>query len=116
MHELSLLASVVQVVEDAARTAHAQQVVKVCLLVGSQSGAIREALEGSWPIAIEGHMLMRDAELLIEEVTAAVWCPSCQQDVEIDEFFALQCPICATPTAQLTRGRECNVAWVEWET
>ena len=122
MHELSLLASVVDVVEQAAREAGAHAIRVVALKVGAQSGAVPEALYGAWPIAIDGHRLFCDAEsrqtceLQLEEVPATVGCPNCKRDVEIDEFFALRCPECAAPTGNITHGREFNVAWVEWDT
>ena len=142
MHELSLLASVVTVVEQAARAAGAKRIRTVALQVGSQSGAIPEALYGSWPIAIAGHDLFgatssngvpqaklnpdstaatetqasTPAKLQLEEIPATVWCPRCEREVEIDEFFALQCPECGAPTGQIMHGREFNVAWVEWDT
>lgn len=116
MHELSLLTRVVQAVEQAARDAHASKIRTVALDVGAQSGAIPEALQGSWPIAIFDHPLFRGAQLEIHEIPATVACPTCARDVPIDEFFALTCPVCGTPTAAINHGREFSVAWVEWDT
>ncbi|MCI5825803.1 MAG: hydrogenase maturation nickel metallochaperone HypA [Arcanobacterium sp.] len=115
MHELSLLASVVEVVSQAARQAHATRVRSVALDVGTLSGAIPEALYGAWPIAIAEEPLLADAELEIHEIAATVHCPHCAADVQIDEFYALTCPQCGTPTAALTHGREFAVAWVRWD-
>lgn len=86
----------------------------VALRVGSLSGANPGALESAWPIAVEGTPV-QGARLLLELVTAAVWCPVCKHDVEIDEFYALRCPVCDRPTAELTRGRELEIAYVEIE-
>lgn len=115
MHELGLLTSVVAAVERAADAAGVVRVRVVALRVGSLSGAVPEALLGSWPIAVHGTRLA-DAALEVEPVPAAVWCPSCAADQPVDAFFALACPACGTPTARLARGREFEVAWVEWET
>jgi Zn finger protein HypA/HybF involved in hydrogenase expression len=52
---------------------------------------------------------------LVEMVPAAVWCPVCKAEREIDEYYALRCPQCANPTANLVRGREFEVAYVELE-
>ena len=115
MHELSLLATVVELVEQAATAAGAKKVQTVALAVGTLSGAVPEALEGSWPIAILDHPLFTGAKLELHEIQATVYCPQCQRDVPIDEFFALKCPECGAPTANLTHGREFNVQWAEWE-
>ncbi|MGP3701838.1 hydrogenase/urease maturation nickel metallochaperone HypA [Corynebacterium diphtheriae] len=48
-------------------------------------------------------------------IPASVWCPQCDGEVEIDEFFALCCPVCGTPTADLRSGREFEIAWVDFE-
>ena len=116
MHELGLLTSVVAAVERAAADAEYQvtRVEKVALNVGTMSGAIPEALYGSWPIARENTICAK-AELEVNTVPASVYCPGCAKDVEIDEFFALLCPECGMPTGNLTHGREFEISWVEWD-
>ena len=117
MHELGLLTSVVAAVENAAAQADSQvtQVEKVALEVGTMSGAIPEALYGSWPIARQDS-ICAEAELEVTMIPASVYCPRCARDVPIDEFFALACPECGMPTGNLTHGREFKIAWVQWDT
>ncbi len=112
MHELGLLGGVVAAVTRTAERAGATGVEAVCLRVGSLSGALPEALRGAWPMASAG-TLCEAATLELELVDAAVWCPTCQRDQPVDEFFALVCPVCGTPTAHLTHGREFQVAWAD---
>ncbi|XCB28945.1 hydrogenase maturation nickel metallochaperone HypA [Arcanobacterium hippocoleae] len=114
MHELALCHSVVAAVEKAALKAKATKISKVALRVGRESGALPAALSGSWEIAV-ANTLLSGAQLEIEVIAAAVYCPNCARDVEIDEFFALLCPQCGTPTGNITRGKEFEIAWVEWE-
>lgn len=117
MHELGLLTSVVVAVENAAAQADSQvtRVEKVALEVGTMSGAIPEALYGSWPIARQDS-ICAEAELEVTSIPASVYCPRCARDVPIDEFFALTCPECGMPTGNLTHGREFKIAWVQWDT
>lgn len=112
MHELGLLTGVVKAVSKAAADAHAVGVATVALRVGVQSGAVEEALQGSWPLATQG-TIVDGASLDVETVEAAVWCPACAAEQPIDEFFALACPLCGTPTANLVRGREFEVRYVD---
>ncbi|GAB3198841.1 hydrogenase maturation nickel metallochaperone HypA [Nocardioides hungaricus] len=112
MHELSLLTGVVDAVERARAAAGADRVLTVALQVGTLSGAVPEALLAAWPLAVAGSGV-EGAELSLEEVRAAVWCPACAGEVEIDEFYALRCPACDTPTGTLARGRELTVAYVD---
>lgn len=112
MHELGLLRSVVTAVEKAAADARADAVEAVGLRVGTLSGAVPEALAGAWPIATAG-TVVDGARLEVEEVRAAVWCPGCAAEQEVDEFYALTCPVCGTPAGNLVRGREFAVAWAD---
>jgi hydrogenase nickel incorporation protein HypA/HybF len=112
VHELGLLRAVVRAVDAAARAAGADAVERVGLRVGALSGAVPEALQGAWPIATAGTKLA-GAELRIDAVEAAVWCPNCACEQGIDQFYALRCPACGTPCGQLVRGREFEVAYAE---
>ena len=112
MHELGLLQGVVAAVETQAQSLGATRVSSVTLRVGTRSGAVPEALMGAWGVAI-GHTILADAELKLEVVEAAVWCPACQAEQIIDEFYAWTCPVCSTPTAALVRGREFEVTSAE---
>ncbi|WP_202581842.1 hydrogenase maturation nickel metallochaperone HypA/HybF, partial [Bacteroides thetaiotaomicron] len=82
------------------KVAEGKPVVAVGLTVGARSGALIDALESSWPLAIAG-TVCENARLEIPPVAATVWCPTCGCEQEIDEFFALVCPVCQTPTADL---------------
>ena len=112
VHELGLLRGVVAAVERKATSLGATGVEAVGVRVGALSGAIPEALAGAWSIAIAGTTL-EGATLEIDPVVAAVWCPTCQDEQPIDEFYALRCPVCDTPTGQLVRGREFEVTYAD---
>ena len=112
MHELGLLRSVVMATQRAAAKAEATGVEAVGLRVGTLSGAVPQALQGAWPIATAG-TIVDGARLDIEVVIAAVHCPTCAADREIDEFYALRCPVCDTPTGTLVRGREFDVTYAD---
>ncbi|APT91316.1 hydrogenase expression protein HupH [Corynebacterium sphenisci DSM 44792] len=109
MHELGLLTGVVGAVAGAAG---GREVAAVGLRVGARSGVVVEALHAAWPLAAAGGCCA-GARLVVEELGAAVWCPACAAEREIDEYFALTCPVCGFPTADLRRGREFEVAWVD---
>ena len=112
MHELGLLQGVVAAVEKAADAAGASTVEAVGLKVGARTGADPEALEGAWPIATAGTILV-GSDLVLDFVEAAVWCPACEAAQPIDEFFAFTCPVCGTPTGQLVCGDEFEVTYAD---
>lgn len=101
-----------EAVDTAAARAGAAGVQAVGLRVGTLSGVTPEALVGAWPIAVAG-TAVAGARLELEVVPATVWCPACGSDQPIDEFFALTCPVCGTPTGTLTHGREFEVTWAD---
>lgn len=109
MHELSLLRGVVDAVETAAT---GRTVEAVGLKVGARSGVEVDCLENAWPLAIAGSCC-EQARLDITAVPATVWCPTCDAEVAIDEYFALTCPKCETPTGDLRGGGEFEVMWVD---
>lgn len=111
MHELSLLRGVVDAVDNAAQ---GRTVEAVGLRVGARSGVEVDCLENAWPLAIEGSCC-ENARLDIDAIPATVWCPTCNAEVLIDEYFALTCPACETPTGDLRGGGEFEVAWVDVE-
>ena len=112
MHELGLLSGVVEVIVDAAGT---RRVRRVALDVGTRSGVVEDALYAAWPLAAGG-TVCEGADLEVAIIPATVWCPACAAEREIDEFFALACPECGAPTADLRHGREFAIREVDVET
>lgn len=112
MHELGLLTSVVTKIADIAPN---RRVTKVSLRVGDRSGVVYDSLIAAWPVASTGTSC-EGAQLDAELIVSTVYCPTCATEHEIDEFYALTCPVCGTPTADLRHGREFEISSVEVET
>ena len=109
-----MLIPVVKAVEVAATKAGASAVESVGLRVGTQSGLVPDALEWAWPMATANTPL-QGARLELEVIQAAIWCPHCNTEQPIDEFYALTCPVCGTPSGNLVRGREFEVAYADMD-
>lgn len=112
VHELGLLSSVV---EKIATVAPGRRVVRVAMRVGDRSGVVYDSLIAAWPLASAG-TLCEGADFDVELIVSTVYCPTCAAEREIDEFYALTCPVCGTPTADLRRGGECEILSIEVET
>lgn len=111
VHELGLLSGVVRKIVEVRPDA---KVDTVALRVGARSGVVVESLHAAWPIARQqAPEQCADAELTIEFIPATVYCPACACEHEIDEFFALVCPVCGAPTADLRHGREFEIAYLD---
>jgi hydrogenase nickel incorporation protein HypA/HybF len=114
MHELSIALSIVDAAAEEAARRGAARVAAVHLKVGALSGVVPDALRSAFELAREGSAV-EDAELVIEEVAVAAFCPACEAEREI-VFPYLCCPVCETPTPEVRRGRELEVVALEIET
>jgi hydrogenase nickel incorporation protein HypA/HybF len=112
MHELSIAHGLVELVCDELMHESAARVRAVRLRVGPLSGVVAEALRFAYDAAAAGTAL-EGSILQIEHVTPAVFCPACRAERELAAVQPLRCPVCLTPTPDVVRGRELEVASVE---
>ena len=113
MHELSIALGIVDAAaEEAAR--RERRVFAVHLRLGALSGVVPDALRSAFELAREQEPLVAAAELVIEEVPVAAFCPACAVEREVP-FPELACPACGTPTPEVVRGRELEVFALEVE-
>lgn len=111
MHELSLLRGVV----DAILTTidfQEKQVTKVHVTCGSRSGVVAYALETAWPVATAATPLA-GAHLEIIPEQATCWCPHCQTESQIDEYYNFSCPSCGQIATDIRGGDSFQVDYVE---
>src|SRR5262245_39256085 len=114
MHELSIALGIVDVAAEEATRRGASRVAAVHLKIGALSGVVPGALRSAFELARE-ESLLAAAELVIEEVPVAAYCPACAAERTVP-FPELRCPTCGTPTPQVVRGRELEVVALEIET
>ncbi len=112
MHELSIAYHLVEIAENAARSAGAVQVSAVHLRLGVFSGVVRHALEFSFDIAT-ADTLLQGCTLDIEEVPLVVFCPTCEQERELPGVQLFCCPVCGTPTMDIRQGKELEIVSIE---
>ena len=114
MHELSIAMGVVDVAAEEAARRGAGRVAAVHLKVGPLSGVVPAALVSAFGLAREQEAALADAELVIEEVPVAAYCPGCEAERAV-AFPELRCPVCGGPTPDVLRGRELEVVALEIE-
>ena len=107
MHELSLAAGILRVVEQARERDPFERVTHLRLEVGALSGveisALRFALEAMAP-----GTCMAEALIDIDEPAAAAWCMPCSQTVTIRSRLD-PCPLCGSHQLHATGGTELRV-------
>ena len=114
MHELSLVASVFEVLEEKAREHGAARVTKVVLDVGIMSGAVPDLLESAFEAYKRG-TLAAGARLEIVVVPVKVRCPDCGGEA-VREDADFSCAGCGSRRVEIVEGRELVIEKIELET
>lgn len=114
MHELSLIASVFDILEEKAREHGAARVTKVVLKVGRMSGVVPDLLESAFDIYKKG-TLAEGARLDIVIVPVKLRCPDCD-GATVREDTDFSCAACGSRRVEIVEGREIVVEKIELET
>lgn len=112
MHELSIAHSLVELAIEAAEDTGMKRVRALYLKLGALSGVVKEALEFSFDVVIQGTPL-EGARLVVEDVPVKVFCPHCQEAHILPEPFPMRCPVCGMKTGQVLEGREMELYALE---
>ena len=114
MHELSLIASVFDVLEEKAREHGAGRVTAVVLKVGVMSGVVPDLLESAFDIYKKG-TIAETARLEIVVVPVKLRCPDCGGEA-VREETDFSCAGCGSRRVEIVEGRELVVERIELET
>jgi hydrogenase nickel incorporation protein HypA/HybF len=114
VHELSLVASVFEVLEEKAREHGAVRVTAVVLQVGIMSGAVPDLLESAFEMFKKG-TIAETARLEIVVVPVKVRCPDCGGEA-VREDTDFSCAGCGSRRVEIVEGRELVVQRIELET
>jgi len=114
MHELSIVSSVVDTVQESLEKYPGARVVEVRLKVGALASVVVDSLEFCWGIATEGTALA-GSRLVVLTVPVVMHCAHCDADVELDGVQSFRCPRCDEPCGDLRQGRELDIESFEIE-
>jgi hydrogenase nickel incorporation protein HypA/HybF len=114
MHELSIAHSLVELAMESSKNLEIKRVKALYLKLGVLSGVVKEALEFSFDVVVQGTPL-EGAKLIIEDVPITAFCPDCQEAQVLPEPFPMRCPVCGTKTGQVLAGREMELYALEGE-
>ena len=114
MHELSIVSSVVETVQESLASYPGARVVEVRLKVGALASVVVDSLEFCWGIATEGTALA-GSRLVIVSLPVVMHCAHCDANVELDGVQSFRCPRCDEPCGDLRQGRELDIESYEIE-
>ena len=113
MHEMSIVASLVEVLEEKARQAGATRVTAVKLRVGEMSGVVPELLTSAFEVYRKG-TIAAGAVLEIEVVPVRPRCRSCGGTSWREEGGFL-CAACGSRDLEVVEGRDLVLERLEVE-
>jgi hydrogenase nickel incorporation protein HypA/HybF len=114
MHELSIVASIVDSVAETMAAYPGARVKEVRLRIGALSSVVEESLLFCYDLATEGTPLA-SSKLVITTVPVLAHCEACQADVELASVQSFRCPRCHEPVYELRQGRELEIESLEIE-
>jgi hydrogenase nickel incorporation protein HypA/HybF len=104
MHELSIVASLFEILEEKAREHQATKIVRVRLKVGKLAGVVPEFLQTAFD-SYKQDTIAAESQLEIEEVPLKMRCRKCTAEIE-KEDFVLVCPSCSSTDLEILEGME----------
>jgi hydrogenase nickel incorporation protein HypA/HybF len=113
MHEMTLMAGLLEIIEEQARLEGFGRVLRVTLEVGRLAGAEAEALRFAFDVSTRGSRA-EGAELVIEEPPGRGRCPDCAGECEVTSLFDA-CPACGAVPLAILEGRELRIASMDVE-
>ena len=118
MHELSIVASIVDSVTETLTTlpdsSRGARVLEVRLNVGALASVVPDSLEFCYGLASEGTPL-EGSKLVIHLLPVVVHCGPCGLDAELEGVQSFRCPRCGEPSIDLRQGRELEFDSIEIE-
>jgi hydrogenase nickel incorporation protein HypA/HybF len=113
MHEASIAAELLQVVEEQARAHGLVRVTRLALRVGAMRAVVPELLRTAFEVMAQGG-LAEGARLDLELVPLHARCGPCGLEVDVQDFVFL-CPACGQPLREILTGKEMDLMHLEGE-
>jgi hydrogenase nickel incorporation protein HypA/HybF len=114
MHELSIVAGIVDAVTESLAAYPGARVREVRLRVGALASVIEDSLQFCYGIATEGTAL-EGSKLVVHILPVIIHCSACGADAELPSLQSFRCPRCDEPVADLRQGRELEIDSIEIE-
>ena len=114
MHEMGIVQSIIEIIEQQAKLYHAKRVVKVNLEFGALTAVMPSAVEFAFTV-LSKDGIAEGAQLDIKIIPLKVHCLDCGRDAILDEYRPF-CPACSSAALQIVQGRdEMRIASLEIE-
>ncbi len=113
VHELAITQNILDIVLNEAKSAQANKVTKINLVIGELSGTVSDCVQFYFDFLKKGNAA-EEATLDFKLVPAELRCRDCLTAFK-PEDSAWICPNCKSTSLDVIAGRECYVASIEVE-
>lgn len=111
MHEMSIIAGVIDAVMPSAEQAGATRVLGITLRIGDMTEVVDEALEFAFEALTEG-TICEGAQLVVNKVHPRSLCFECGSEFDHDRFHR-SCPNCGSYETRVVAGKELEIESIE---
>lgn len=108
MHELGIVFSIINSVENVAKENNVKHVDIVELEIGEVSTIVNSYLEDCWKWAVNRTEILKDCELKIDVIKAINICEDCGEKYSAMSY-GRTCPKCLSPHTHIIQGTEVNI-------
>lgn len=107
VHEMSIAASLLELVQNELATRGLTKVTEVALVVGELSNVVPEALEFCWEVVTQDTP-SAGSKLIIDHRPITARCRACGHEFPVENYSFL-CPACGSGETEQTSGSELYV-------
>ncbi|MBK9015738.1 MAG: hydrogenase maturation nickel metallochaperone HypA [Saprospiraceae bacterium] len=107
MHELSIIASIVEIAEAEVQKAGAQRVESIELEIGELAGIEFSALDFAWEVGVS-QTVLENAERHVNRISGQARCSECDTTFEMQALYD-PCPGCGSYFSEIIKGKELSV-------
>ena len=111
MHEMSIVQSLISIVEEEMLKNRATALKSVRVNIGAMSGIVPEALRTCFEV-LTSKTDMRGAVLKMDIAPLIGYCRKCKENFEVIEYN-FSCPECDSADVEIISGREMSIVEIE---
>ena len=104
MHEMAIVQSIMDIVEEQARIHKAKKVVSISLEFGMLTAVVPQAVTFAFEVLSMGG-IAEGARVDVAIVPLTVFCSQCSREYVLENYQPL-CPVCSSPSLQIVAGKD----------
>ena len=113
MHELAITRSMLEIILQQAKQAHAKKVTKINLVIGEMTGVVSDSVQFYLDFLTK-NTIAEGAAVSVTMVLSQAKCRTCNQTFKLEEFD-WTCPHCQGNIVDVISGKELIVESIEVE-